>query len=251
MRILVLVLMLMASCQSPRPSYGLQKRPVDEVYHGAGISKYFLAGLPLWANFSTDAACRRKKQVRFLNFENLSKSYGFKYEELIQFQLMLNSRLESFIAGHDLEVMRPKDESYIFFNVQDQIKGGAKDFLKSEYKQSYIILVDEALNDTKKYAALKRFLASDQINNAVPYLVSVCMTKSEMEEFVHNKLKKQEGLKMITAEMFSPYKDKTQLGTSFYLDVEMFFGKDYELTVVTTEDVPKYILGKVKVKQIK
>ena len=77
------------------------------------------------------------------------------------------------------------------------------------------------------------------------------MTKTEMEEFVHQKLKKQEGLKMITAEMFTPYRDKTQIGTSFYLDLEKFFGEGYELTVVTTQDVPKYILGKVKLKQIK
>lgn len=230
---------------------GPQKRPVDVVYQGSNVSQYFLADLPLWANFSTEGDCRREKQIRFLNFATLSKSYGLSYEELVQFQLMLNRRLESFVAGQQLEALRPKDEAYIFYNVQDQIKGGAKEFLKAEFNESLIILVDEAINDIEKMNRLKKLMRSSIINEAVPYLVSACMTKTEMEDFVAEKLRKMEGVKIISAEMFSPFDSLFKLRNGYYIDLKMLFSDNQKMTLYSYGDRPKNILGDFKYKQMK
>jgi hypothetical protein len=247
---ILFLIILLESCTSTIPKAGMRKRPVEGSYQGAGVSKYYLADVPLWANFSTAGNCHRKSQVRFLNFKNLSRSYGFKYNELVQFQLMLNRRLESFLASQELEVLRPKDDSYVFLNVQDQIKGGAKEFLLPKFKKGNVIWIDPALNNSKSYVKLKRYLRSEAINDAVPYLASVCLSRKELEDFVQKRLSNIAGLNLISAEMFSPYKDSETLGTSFYLNLEKFFGKEYELTLVVLDKEPTNILGYKKILKI-
>ena len=97
MRIISVLLFIIYGCSTNNGSNS--KLDLDQVYIGAGMEKYYLADLPGWANFSSSGKCQRSEPIRFINFESMYKSYSFTYEELIQFQFMLNKKFYAFYKG--------------------------------------------------------------------------------------------------------------------------------------------------------
>ena len=54
----------------------LKRRNLDEYYVGSGVVRYFLADVPLWANFSSIANCHRKTPKRFFNMKSVRDSFS-------------------------------------------------------------------------------------------------------------------------------------------------------------------------------
>lgn len=246
----ILLLSFLVSCTSTQMRDG-KPRMLEAYYHTSGVERYFLAQLPDWANFSSEGQCRRTKPVRYLNFTNLHKSFKFSYEQLAQFQYMINKRMNAFVENSDAKILRPKDEEFIFYNVKDQISGGAKEFMTPKFKQVSLIWVDPAVTDGKAFVKLRKYINSDAINHAEPVLVSMCLDDKEMARFIKTRLKNAIGLKYISSEMFTPYNQYMQLSTEYSISFENLFKKDQKVQVITpVEEVPISIKGKFKVNKL-
>lgn len=182
---------------------------MEDVYMGAGTEQYYLADLPSWANFSTLASCHRKFPVRYLNFKNLHKSYSMDYEHLIQFQYMLNRKFQSYKQSTGKEQLFLKDESYIFYNVYEQIAGGGKDFIAPKYHRVHLVWIDPVLTDVQMQKRLKRLMQSSKMEQGHPVFVSTCLSAIELENFILKNEYQKMGVKGISQEMFAPFNANT------------------------------------------
>jgi hypothetical protein len=242
----ILIFSVLIGCAQNKRA-GNEKSKYESLYQGSGVEKYFLGHLPQWANFVEGGSCYRKTSTHFLNFNIISKSYGFSYEELIQLQYMYNRRLSSFKKSSSLDVIRPKDESYIFYNVVDQIRGGAKEFKKPKFKKIFLIWIDPAMQSSKAWIKLRKFLKSSKVNEAVPLLVSLCRTNQEIQAFMSEKLKSFEGYLTISTEMFAPFETVLTKSPIFSLNFNEVFSEDQELIYINYEHtIPKNFRGKFK-----
>lgn len=213
---LLLSLGILSSCSTTVDSASSNKNP-EYVYQGAGIEQYFLPELPVWANFSVLAACRRTNTLRYLNFENLRKSYSLTYDEIIHFQNMFNRKLTQFKKNNPTAPLYLKDEAYIFNNAYQLLIGGSRDFLVPNYKNVSLIWIDPYLN---KKQSIKSILNNEQVLSGFPILVSSCLDSFEIEEYVIKNKLDQFGVRYIGSEMFAPYGESFELGTMFSLNFE-------------------------------
>lgn len=220
MRIIIftLLVIILTGC----PSSPIQKRDVSDmnsVSMGNKFEKYFLPDLPSWANFSTVGKCQRKHQIRYLDFKQLSRSYSLNYEQSIQFQLMVNKKFLSFTQSTGKGI-RLKDESYIFYNSYNQVKGGAKEFKSPNYNRIHVIWIDPILNDNGKIRALRNKLNSSAMESGYPMFMSMCLADYELEAFIEDNKFKDFSVMKISQELFNLYDTDMNKNYSYqiYLD---------------------------------
>lgn len=219
MALFLFYLFILSSCTTTVDTASSNKNP-EYVYQGAGIEQYFLPELPVWANFSTLSACRRTNTLRYLNFENLRKSYSLTYSEIVHFQNMFNRKLMQFKKNNPTAPLYLKDEAYIFNNAYQLLIGGSRDFLVPNYKNISLVWIDPYIN---KKENLKKILNNEQVLSGFPVLVSSCMDSFEIEEYVIKNKLDQFGVRYIGSEMFVPYDTEFNLGTIFSIDFSKIF----------------------------
>lgn len=226
--------MLLASCTSnPSKTFVGYPKSMDDFYQGAGVEKFFLADLPTWANFSDIGKCRRKTSIRYINYKQLSESYGMSYEALSQMQLMLNRRYQSYIENAKTAGLRPRDEAYLFHNVFDQIEGGARELSAPNFAKVHLFWIDPIINNSKFRSKWKKFYATDRAHAGVPYWVSLCMTEKEMIELANELGVEVPVGRMISAAGFSPFSSQMVLSWGYNLDVKQLFTKPAEFVLYT------------------
>src|SRR6516162_2443235 len=95
MRPLLLILFILEGC-----TWGNLKRvDVEEYQNGFPVSKYLMADLPAWANFSQTSQCPREYRNKFINLNYLGNDTSLDYHDLVQFQYSYNLELENLIQG--------------------------------------------------------------------------------------------------------------------------------------------------------
>lgn len=199
----------------------------EYVYQGAGIEKYFLPELPVWANFSVSSACRREKDTRYLDFSSLRKSYSLSYSELVNFQHMYNRQIAAFKVNNPTATLYLKDEAYIFNNVYQLLIGGGRDFLVPKYAKISLIWIDPYLTDTSK---ILNIFKDEKVLEGFPILVTNCMNTQQLEKFISKNGLVKYGVKYIGQEMFTPFKTDFKMGTNYTVDIsEILKGKDITL----------------------
>lgn len=206
-----------------------------------GTEQYYLADLPSWANFSTVASCNRKTPIRYLNFNNLRKSYSLKYEQLVQFQYMLNRKFQSYKKSTGKEQLFLKDESYIFYNVYQQIVGGGKDFLVPKYHRIHLVWIDPSLRDKDMEKRLKKLMRSSKMELGHPVFISTCLSALELENYIVKNDYQKLGVKGISQEMFAPFNIKGSSVGEFRLHFDLLMpGKQL---VLFANWFPKEFIG--------
>lgn len=216
MRLLSVLLLFIYGCSSNSGTNS--KLDLDQVYIGAGMEKYYLADLPRWANFSSSGKCQRSEPIRFVNFETMYKSYSFTYEELIQFQFMLNKKFYSYKESTGRETVFLKDEVFIMHNVHEQILGGARDFIAPKFNRINLVWIDEALISSEKLNDLKKLMYSEEMEKGHPIFISLCLNAVELEKFIQKLGFNKLGVKGISQSMFSPYNTNMEKANEFLLD---------------------------------
>jgi hypothetical protein len=203
---------------------------MEQVYMGGGTEQHYLADLPAWANFSAIGSCRRIEPVRFLNFQTLHKSYSMSYEQLVQFQYMLNRKFQSFKKSTGKKQLFLKDESYIFYNVYEQIIGGGKDFIVPKFNRVHLVWIDDALSDKDVAKKLHKLMKTAKMEEGHPVFVSSCLSAIELEKFIVKHGYEKMGVKAISQEMFAPFDHKNNLIGEYRLHFDLLMpGKDLVL----------------------
>lgn len=215
----------MLSCATTEK--GMFKQDLDQVYIGAGIEKYFLPDIPNWANFSQDAKCERNHPIRYVNFKDMHLSYAMDYEQLVQYQLMLNRQFEKYKRSTGRKTVFLKDENYLIFNVHQQILGGGRDFLTPHFNRIHLIYIDDSLSNNLRLTQLKKLMNSDKMNKGHPIFVSLCLSSYELEEFISKNGFSSMGVKGISQSMFSPYNTDFEMAYEYSLNLSKIFkGKE-------------------------
>jgi hypothetical protein len=224
----------MLSCATTEK--GMFKQDLDQVYIGSGIEKYFLSDIPSWANFSEVGKCRRTQFIRYVNFKDMHLSYAMEYEQLIQYQLMLNRQFENYKRSTGRETVFLKDENYIIFNVHQQILGGGRDFLTPNFNRIHLISIDDSLGDKKRLKQLKNLMKSNQMSKGHPVFISMCLSSYEVEDFIASNGFSSMGVKGISQSMFTPYDTNFEMNYEYSINVEKIF-KDKTLILYSKEEM--------------
>lgn len=248
MRLVILSLILLVGCTTSSETN--LKQDLDQVYIGSGVERYFLSDVPAWANFSTVASCSRSDSVKFLNFENMYKSYSMDYEQLVQFQHMLNRKFASYKLSTGRKSIFLKDEAYIMHNVHQQVIGGGRDFIVPKFKRIHLVWIDYALKGEVGLKKLKKIMYSSQMEKGHPIFVSTCLSAIEIEQFINKNNFSKFGVKIISQDMFTPYNEKFKIINEFALNFSLlmpnkdlhFFGEflPKEFKGISAKKVYKY-----------
>lgn len=238
-----LALIFAVSCATNNTS--IENRDIEQLYQGAGVEKYFLPDLPLWANFSSSSECNREGIVRYINFETIRDSYSLDYVEMVHMQHMLNRRFETARAESDQELYL-KDEAFIFYNVYEQVIGGGRDFLAPTFPKLSLVWVDPYLSNP---AEIGKILERSDVGKGHPVLVSACLNSKALEKLTEKNEWSRFGAKLLGQEMFSPYTSNNKLTHDYVLDFDKFFpGKQMTLFAPY---LPKHFIGIKSIKTVK
>jgi hypothetical protein len=226
-----------------------KRKNLDSVFHGGQVEKYFLSDLPGWILFSEVGQCKKNYPVRYLHFGNVGNSYDMSYEELIQFQFGLNQKFQKYRKKNKESKILPKDQSFYFYNIYDQIRGGGRDFFVPKFNTIHVYWVDPALNNADIFFRLKKLLKSKTVDDGFPIFVSTCLIVSELEEFVAKNGWGNLGAKSLGQSMFSPFSKKLEKRPFFALNLsELMPNKKIKL-FMPKEFQPKAFMGKYKLRK--
>ena len=150
---LLTIYILVQGCSTPDDRSFTRKR-LDTLKVSSEVQKYVQAPLPHWANFSETGKCFRNYSVKYLNLKNLNKSFSLDYSRSVHVQHMFNIKISSFqkSLGKISEDQAPRlqDESFIFYNVYEQVRAGSFDFKLPQYPQASIVWIDPFINNLDK-----------------------------------------------------------------------------------------------------
>lgn len=213
----ILFLFIFTSCASKT-----QSRSMENYYSPTGVDQYFLNDLPKWANFDDRAGCYRESNIRYFDLNALMKSYKLNYNQSLQVQASFN---EEFLKiGKNSKAPMLKEEELLFYKVNEKVASKIIFFDPPVFDRIHLIFLDEVLGDPKKEKKLKDFLNSSVNDSGVPILVSLCLTRDEIE-----KKYPDFNTKMITAELFSVYDGEGNATPGFKFDLSKFFKADQKI----------------------
>ncbi len=239
--LLLLAIFTFSSCTGNQKK--ITRKNLDHYYNGASVAQYFLAELPAWANFSPEGKCFRKTSVRYLDLKKVSTSYSLDYPDLIQFQFMFNERLTEVRKKLKNKNLLAKDEEIIFYDIYERIRGGLKSFVRPDYKRIHFIWIDDLLKHSRS-TKLKKIVSSEIMNKGLPILISLCLSQEQMSKFVRSSGIADQSIRLISAEMFSPYNGKIELSHKFSLDFGQLFKKKQKLHFFGARDyIPEIFKG--------
>lgn len=236
---------LLASCsyfekktKEPR----VNRRNLEEYYVESGIVSYFLPILPQWANYSLEGSCRRARSMRYLDFEKMKSSFGFTYDQLIQFQLLYNSRVWSSLALSNIDFIPFKDGERFFFEVSDNIHAGNFLFKTPKFNRIHIIWIDDLINSPAKIKALKAKLDKGEMTKGFPVFASLCLARVDMQNIIRKNGLDRGNYELLTYEMFTLYDQNFTTGLEPSINVDAFFGK--KKIYFYGKNIPRVINGK-------
>ncbi len=163
--------------------------------------------------------------MRYLDFEKMKSSFGFTYDQLIQFQLLYNSRVWSSLAISNLDFIPFKDGERFFFEVSDNIHAGNFLFRLPKYNRIHIIWIDDLINSPAKIKTLKAKLDKGEMTKGFPVFASLCMARIDMQNIIKKNGLDRGSYELLTYEMFSPYDHNFTTGLEPSINLDAFFGK--------------------------
>lgn len=214
---------LFASCAN-QVIQGMKSRTIEDYYVSTGVEKYFLSDIPSWANFDLKGGCYKTANIRYFNLDALMKSYGLNYDKALQVQASFNEEFSQFKNSDMKHAVTLKEEELLFYKVSEKISSKMTFFDPPSFKRIHLVWLDEVLGDIKKEKKLKNLLNSELMADGVPVLVSLCLTREEVEKRFPDL-----NTKMITAELFSVYDSKGDISPGFKIELGQFFTPEQKI----------------------
>jgi hypothetical protein len=245
------MLILFNACEGTvQRSQSTIQRPIDELYQGAGVEKFFLPNLPAWANFSESAGCHRPQLIRYLDLAKIAQSYTMNYDDVIKMQITFNRRYQSYVANARSAAIMPKDETFLFYNVLDQIQAGVADIEISSEQTIHLIWIDSFIQNKNKIKLFKKFYAKDSTHSAMPYWVSVCYSEKDIQAWARKNRLDLPNRRVISAEAFVAFDKILKPAALFGLDFSSLFKQTKNLILFTDQKTFTPFLGVDKVRSI-
>jgi hypothetical protein len=205
---------------------------VENYYQSAGIEKYFLSDIPPWANFSERGQCNRNYTTRFLDIESVMKSFSINFADAISLQATFNDEYNRINGQYKERNIPLSDEQNLFFKASEKVNSKIKFFDTPKFNRIHLIWIDSLLKSLDEEKKLKAFLNSPVNNEGVPVLVSMCLTKKEIEEKFPNI-----NYKSISSEMLSIYNPDGSKSPIFKFYFDQFFTKDQKIFFYSREKI--------------
>lgn len=243
----VLLLSLLISFFGCSSSNTVSKQSsLDNVYISSGVEQFFLTDIPHWANFSKAGKCYRKTPIRYINFENVNKSYDLKYAQIVHLQHMLNKKLYAYKTSTGQNSLSPKDISYVFHNVYQQVLGESYEFIAPKFKKVSVVWIDPFLSHPK---TIKKILNRSDVLEGHPILLSHCLSAYELEELSQELELEHLGVKYLPAELSSVYSSGIEKKPYFSFNIsQLLIGK--EVSVFSSRK-PEEVIGKINFIKVK
>lgn len=210
----------------------MKPRTLENYYVSTGVEKYFLTDIPNWANFDQKAACFRSFSIRYFDLSILMKSYSISYNKALQMQAAFNEEygiLQSAIGNRPTTL---KEEELLFYKISEKVSNKIIFFDTPTFKKINLVWLDEIIGDAKAEKKLRGLLNSKVMEEAVPVLVSLCLSRAEIE-------KKYPDIseKIIPAEMMSTFNKEGGRQTSFQVYLREFFSADQKLIFFSQKNI--------------
>lgn len=222
---------------------GMEPRSVESYYQSAGTEKYFLSDIPDWINISETANCKRNKPIRFFNLKQLMNSFDIDFKKALQIQATYN--LDYLILSNKLNgaPIPLADEQNLFYKASDKVNSNIMFFEAPKFKRINLVWVDSIINNPEEEIRLKKFLISNVFDQAVPVLISMCMTRSELEEKFN-----EIHYNTIPAELLTLYGPEGSVNNQFKFYFDHLFSSDHILNLYTKDKTTaeKIFNGKLK-----
>ena len=228
-----ILLLLFFSCSS------VNQANLNRVHIASEVGGYLLADLPLWANFSARAGCRRGNNMKYLHFGHLHRSFSLGQAKLIQLQLLYNRRYHLALSQFREKSPTPQMEERIFFEAKSEVDLGILSFASIQSPKVHLVWIDPAQNSPRYRKALSKLLNSDDFYRGHPVLISHCLNQKAMESFIRTLTQEDADFRFISAEMFSPFDSSWNLGSEFQISLgALFKGKQMILYRIGKQFVP-------------
>jgi len=180
-KIILLLIALQVSSCALNSSSSMKSRTLENYYVSTGVEKYFLTAIPNWANFDQKAACFRSSSIRYFDLNTLMKSYSINYNKALQMQAAFNEEYNILQTSIGSRPSTLKEEELLFYKISEKFPINYF-FDTPSFKKINLIWFDEIVGDAKAEKKLRVLLNSKLMEEAVPVLVSLCLTRSEIEK---------------------------------------------------------------------
>ncbi len=243
--LLLLTMILASGCSSDQVIglKGFETRNSEAYYRNSGVIQYFLSELPSWANSYDEGSCQREISVRYLDMKALRASYRYSYEDALQFQFLFNLLGREKAKDAGVDKLRPQDEEVVFFETSNRIQSGFYPYRKPQFDRVSLIWIDPLINSSK--TSIKKILGREDVMKGHPVVISNCLGGVGLRAWLSKNGIFDENIRMIPAELFSPYGQEGELESGIHVDVTKLFNEGQKVFFYTPKELrPKAISGK-------
>lgn len=157
---------------------------------------------------------------------------------MIHLQHMFNRKLYAYRTSSSTVEIPLKDESYVFYNVYQQVLGGRFEFIPPKFSEVSLIWIDHLI---AKKSDLKKLFQHNSILQGHPILLSFCLNSYELENMAKNLGVDDLGLKYLGADMMSVFNANMDSVFQFSLDIQQFL--EGKVITLFAPYKPKSLMG--------
>ena len=227
--VFLLILLFVVSCSSIDGDKDFKRLDLNEYYQDAGVNRYFLPALPLWANFTEGGQCQRSRPMIFLDIAALKMGQSLSYEQAIQLQYLLNLTRDERMAETKVKALPPQEEEKLFFDSLQKIQSGFLPFIRPKFERLHLVWLDPVIGNASKMKELHKLLKSDLMSQGQPIFISLCMSRLDLENFLEKNNLNDARTRLIPMELFSVFSAEGDKKPYFQLKLNSLFDNKQKL----------------------
>ena len=242
-RIIFTTILLFYSCTSTRTNQQLHRRNTEAYVIPSSIIQYFLPELPPWANTSKIGKCKRNRSIRFFDFDKLSKSFLYSFEQLLVFQHMFNVEKASILKDRKYKYLGLKEQEQLFYSISVNTRAGIKAiFIRPDFKRIHLLWIDPFITGEREKKEIKTLFTKDEFNKGHPVFISQCLMHDEIKNFIEkNDLPRS--IRILSSEFLTPFARDLRPSHHMIFHVGPLFDKNQEIYFYTPTFRPDNIMG--------
>ncbi len=219
----------------------LKQSNVEGYQNTSLIIKYFFQDIPVWANFSQTAQCRRTFRSKYFDFKKLDADTSFDYQKLVQFQYLYNIEYNRLLQSLGDDSPSVKEEENLFYDGLANIRTGIFPFNPPKFQRVNLIWIDPYLNDKKD---LYKMIESDALISGHPVFLSLCLSHQEIVDLIKKNDLVNKDIKIISYEALSIFDVGLNSQNAMRIDLNQFFEKNQKLIFYNLKDhIPNEFFG--------
>jgi len=228
------LLLILISCGS-QP---IKQQNSDLIYQTSGTEQFFLAELPIWANFSQEGQCYRSSSNRYLDFKKIHQVYQLSYIEMVELQAQFNDTLEKYFRSAAVRFLKPMEEASMFTNTLEKVRGGVR-LLKIP---SSVKKVDIIWLESFEVGALQKMVQDGKFDEELPILFSSCHNRQSLYQWITANGLDQVGFHLLPSEYLTPFTDLNELKGRLSIELSKILNPGIKINLVTNENKKTYEL---------